>query len=159
MEIRPVRASDVPAVVALVTRVLGEFGLEFGKGSKTDEELLALPGSYDRGAFWVGVERSGVAGPHSGETLLGTCAMYPLETHVFELRKMYLSPASRGRGLGKQLLDVALAWVRARGGTTIVLDTAEAMTRAIAFYEANGFVRDDAQIRGARCSRGYRLDL
>jgi hypothetical protein len=36
-----------------------------------------------------------------------------------------------------------------------VLDTIEAMTRAIAFYEAHGFVRDVSQKRAARCSRGY----
>jgi hypothetical protein len=41
----------------------------------------------------------------------------------------------------------------------VVLDTTHSMSAAIAFYERNGFVRDDAQIRGARCSRGYRLDL
>jgi hypothetical protein len=29
------------------------------------------------------------------------------------------------------------------------------MTRAITFYESQGFVRDDAQKRGARCTRGY----
>jgi hypothetical protein len=33
------------------------------------------------------------------------------------------------------------------------------MTAAIAFYERNGFVRDDAQRRASRCSRGYRLEL
>jgi len=40
-----------------------------------------------------------------------------------------------------------------------VLDTTEQMTRAIRFYEDNGFVRDDAQRRGARCSRGYVREL
>jgi ribosomal protein S18 acetylase RimI-like enzyme len=45
--------------------------------------------------------------------------------------------------------------VRANGAGRIVLDTTEQMTRAIAFYEANGFARDDAQVRGTRCSRGY----
>jgi GNAT superfamily N-acetyltransferase len=68
---------------------------------------------------------------------------------------MYLRGASRGLGIGKRLLDVAVAWVRAQGGTRMVLDTVDQMTQAIAFYEANGFVRDDAQIRGARCTRGY----
>lgn len=37
----------------------------------------------------------------------------------------------------------------------MVLDTTEAMGAAIAFYERHGFVRDDTQIRGARCTRGY----
>lgn len=33
------------------------------------------------------------------------------------------------------------------------------MQGAISFYERRGFVQDDAQIRGTRCTRGYRLDL
>jgi len=40
-----------------------------------------------------------------------------------------------------------------------VLDTTEAMQRAISFYEAHGFVRDDVHIRGPRCTRGYKREL
>jgi putative acetyltransferase len=151
-EVRPVTADDVPAVVALITTTLAEFGLTFGVGSSTDDALRALPGSYTDGggAFWLAT--------HGGE-LLGTCGVYPLAPATFELRKMYLAPAARGTGLGARLLDVAIEWTRARGGRELVLDTVEEMTRAIAFYEAHGFVRDDAQVRGARCTRGYRRAL
>ena len=147
--IRPVTARDVPEVIELVATTLAEFGLEFGKGSQTDEELHHLPASYaDRGGqFWI-------ARGESGE-LLGTAGMFRLSPTMFELRKMYLRPASRGLGLGKQLLDASLAWTKDQGATHVVLDTMEKMTRAIAFYEAHGFVRDDAYIRGSRCSRGY----
>jgi GNAT superfamily N-acetyltransferase len=146
--VREVTAEDVAAVVALVAETLAEFGLEFGRGAVTDAELHDLPASYAArgGAFWVGCD---------GEAMLGTCGVFPVGGDAFELRKMYLRPAARGRGLGTQLLDVAVAWVTARGGTRLVLDTVDAMTRAIAFYEAHGFVRDDAQIRGSRCTRGY----
>lgn len=148
MQIRPVAASDVPAVVALITDVLAEFGLMFGDGTPTDDEVRALPSSYEArgGAFWVATDDN---------ELLGTCGVFPVAAQTFELRKMYLSPAARGRGVGRQLLDVAVTWVGTRGAKQLVLDTTEQMKRAIAFYEANGFVRDDAQIRGARCSRGY----
>ena len=148
IEVRAVTAADVPAVLALVAEVLAEFGLEFGKGSPTDAELHELPGSYAScgGAFWIAV-RDGA--------LLGTCGVFPVAPTTYELRKMYLCGASRGLGLGKQLLEVAVAWTREQGGTRMVLDTVEQMTRAIEFYEANGFSRDDAQIRGARCTRGY----
>ena len=139
--------ADVPEVIALVAEVLAEFGLEFGKGTKTDDDLRGLPASYAAGAFWVG--RGG-----SGE-LLGTCGVFPVGPTMFELRKMYLRPAARGLGLGSRLLDVAEAWVRAHGGTLIVLDTIEAMASACTFYERRGFVRDDAQIRAARATRGY----
>lgn len=152
IEIREVRASDVPGVVALVTHVLGEFGLTFGVGATTDEALHHLPGSYTDGggAFWVGLV-DGV--------LAGTCGVYPVEHATYELRKMYLLPSTRGLGLGKRLLDIAVEWTKAHGGKALVLDTIDEMTRAIAFYEGNGFVRDDAQRRGSRCTRGYRRDL
>ena len=147
--IRRVRAGDVPAVVALVTEVLGEFGLRFGEGSDTDLDLARLPASYDDhdGAFWVAV------GP--GNELVGTCGVFPLGPGTWELRKMYVRPASRGLGLGQRLLDASIAWFVDKGAREVVLDTTEQMDRAIALYESNGFIRDDAHRRGARCSRGY----
>ncbi len=147
--VRPVTRADVPGVVALVRDTLAEFGLRFGEGSKTDEELAALPASYESagGAFWVAVDEGG--------RVVGTCGVFPVAAGDMELRKMYLHRDSRGTGVGKRLLAESIAWCRARGAGRIVLDTTEQMKRAIAFYEANGFVRDDTQVRGSRCSRGY----
>lgn len=146
--IRAIEPHDVSAAVALVRDVLGEFGLEFGKGAHTDAELTTLPGSYRArgGEFWVAAR--------DGE-IIGTCGVFPVAPATFELRKMYLRPATRGLGVGRALLDTAVEWVRAQGGERMVLDTTEQMVRAIAFYEAHGFVRDDTQVRGTRCSRGY----
>lgn len=152
VEVREVRASDVPAVVALVRAVLAEFGLTFGEGSETDAQLSALPASYTSagGAFWVALV---------GGTIVGTAGIYPLGDGVFELRKMYLSANARGHGIGQRLLELATEGAEARGARALVLDTTEQMTQAQALYERNGFVRDDAQVRGARCHRGYRKDL
>lgn len=149
IDIRAVRRADVPGVVSLVRDTLAEFGLRFGDGSKTDQELMRLPDSYDRegGAFWVAVDEEG--------WVLGTCGVFPVAPGDFELRKMYLHPDARGQRLGKRLLETSIAWSVAHDGRRLVLDTTEQMTRAIAFYEANGFVRDDGQLRGSRCSRGY----
>jgi putative acetyltransferase len=150
--IRPVEAKDVAAVVELVRTTLAEFGITFGLGAATDDQLLLLPASYtaDGGAFFVAVE---------GDALIGTAGVAPVEPGVFELRKMYLRPAARGKGVGQQLFDACLAHVRAQGGRRLVLDTTEQMSAAIAFYERNGFIRDDTQRRASRCSRGYRRDL
>jgi GNAT superfamily N-acetyltransferase len=148
--IRLATPADVPAILAHVAASLGEFGLAFGTGSATDEQLRGLPGSYAGGAFWVAEQ---------GGALVGTCGVFPVTPATYELRKMYLRGDARGAGLGRALLAAAVAWCRERGAAAIVLDTTEQMARAIAFYEAQGFVRDDAQVRGARCSRGYRLDL
>jgi putative acetyltransferase len=149
IDVRPVRATDVAQVVSLVRETLAEFGLTFGEGATTDAPLLELPASYEDagGAFWV-------AAGEDGE-IVGTCGAMPVRPGVFELRKMYLRPKVRGKGIGQRLLEECVEWARARGGTRLVLDTTEAMTRAIAFYERNGFVRDDGEVRGARCERGY----
>lgn len=147
--IRAVEAGDVGEVVTLLRAVLAEFGLRFGEGSATDAQVLALPGSYrDHGGdFWIARDGDGA--------LLGTCGVFPVAPATFELRKMYLDARARGRGVGARLLDAAEGWCRAQGGRQLVLDTTHQMTAAIAFYESRGFVRDDAQIRGSRCHRGY----
>lgn len=150
--LRPVERADVPAVVALVAQVLGEFGLSFGDGSETDAQLQGLPESYSDsgGAFWVAtIDRR----------VVGTVGVHPVAEGVLELRKMYLAPEARGLGLGQRLLAAALGFAKSKGARALVLDTTEQMREARAFYEKNGFVRDDTQVRGSRCSRGYRLDL
>jgi putative acetyltransferase len=112
-----------------------------------------LPESYTDhgGCFLVAADEAG--------RVVGTAGVFPVAPGVYELRKMYLSPETRGRGLGARLFDACLAFCRERGARQLVLDTVEEMTGAIAFYERRGFVRDDTQRRGARCTRGYRLDL
>jgi putative acetyltransferase len=153
MSLRPIQPADVPAAIALVRASLGEFGLSFGEGSATDAQMHGLPGSYrdQGGEFFVAL--------NAGGELLGTAGVMPVAPGIYELRKMYLRPASRGRGVGQRLFEACIEFCRAQQAKSVVLDTLHEMQSAIAFYEKNGFVRDDAQIRGARCSRGYRLDL
>ncbi len=151
--IRPITEGDVEGAVAVVRDTLAEYGLELGVGSETDSDVARLPGSYTTrgGRFLVAVDEAGA--------VVGTAGVFPLEPGVYELRKMYLRPAARGHGLGARLFEACLAFCREQGARQLVLDTRENMTEAIAFYERRGFVRDDAQKRGSRCTRGYRLDL
>lgn len=151
--LRPVTRDDVPALSELVRTVLAEFDLSFGVGSPTDADVLELPDSYEAhgGHFWVVEDASG--------ELLGSCGLFPLGDGVLELRKMYLHPDARGKGVGRLLMEHALTLARSHRARSIVLDTLHSMEAACRLYERAGFVRDDTQIRGARCNRGYRLDL
>jgi putative acetyltransferase len=151
--VRPIAAGDVEAAVALVRETLLEFGLQFGVGADTDAGLLALPAAYTDhgGQFFVAVDDGGL--------VVGTAGVFPVEPQVFELRKMYLRGAVRGQRVGAELFAACLAFCRQQQARAMVLDTREDMRAAIAFYEKRGFVRDDSQRRGARCHRGYRLDL
>ena len=153
LSIRPITDRDVSAALALVRDTLNEFGIVFGVGSRTDEQMHGLPASYsdEGGIFLVAIADTGM--------LVGTAGVFPVADAVYELRKMYLRAETRGLGVGARLFDACLAFCREHGARQVVLDTCDSMTAAIAFYERRGFVRDDAQIRGARCTRGYRLDL
>jgi ribosomal protein S18 acetylase RimI-like enzyme len=58
-----------------------------------------------------------------------------------ELKRFYVAPEARGRGLGQALLDTAIAEARSRGFTRLILDTLEdRMAGAIALYRRAGFV-------------------
>ncbi|GAB4491025.1 MAG: GNAT family N-acetyltransferase [Saprospiraceae bacterium] len=58
---------------------------------------------------------------------------------IAELKRMYLQPKTRGLGLGKKLLEVALENARSLGYRSIRLDTLPSMAAAIAIYRDFGF--------------------
>jgi putative acetyltransferase len=58
-----------------------------------------------------------------------------------EIKRMYVRPAFRGRGLGKLLLDHLAAYARSRGVGILRLETGIHQQAAIALYEREGFRR------------------
>lgn len=61
------------------------------------------------------------------------------------LRGMGVTPAARGAGLGRRLVDVAVEYVDARRPPRTWLYTTAFLDAAIALYEAAGFVRFDPE--------------
>lgn len=60
-------------------------------------------------------------------------------TRIGEVKRMWVSPAARGLGLGRRLLAALEAEAAARGCTTVRLDTNEVLTEAIRLYETSGY--------------------
>jgi putative acetyltransferase len=58
-----------------------------------------------------------------------------------ELKRMYVLPACRGLGLGKQLLEALEQQVRTRGGRLVRLETGTAQTEALELYGRAGYRR------------------
>jgi ribosomal protein S18 acetylase RimI-like enzyme len=56
-----------------------------------------------------------------------------------EVMAIYLDPTARGRGLGRALMDAALAELAGAGLTTVVLWVLTANAPARRFYEQAGF--------------------
>ena len=60
-----------------------------------------------------------------------------------ELKRLYVRPAFRGRGVAKELLRVAEDFACARNLCNIYLDTNERFRGALIFYKRNGYLACD----------------
>ncbi len=102
-----------------------------------DEELKSLPGAYSppRGRLLL-ARYSGRDQDH----VAGCIALRPLQAGICEMKRLYVRPSDRGKGLGKILVDRLIAGARAIGYQRMRLDTiASAMKDAIALYRRMGF--------------------
>lgn len=70
---------------------------------------------------------------------MGCCAMVPTDDGV-EVCKMTVTPAARGQGLARRLLDACEAAAREMGAARLYLETNSALKPAIALYESAGFM-------------------
>jgi GNAT superfamily N-acetyltransferase len=77
------------------------------------------------------------------ETVLGCGGLRPLGPGVAEIKRMYVRPEARGRGLGRKLLDALLAAARQADYQEVRLDTDGLMPTARQLYRAAGFQRCD----------------
>jgi GNAT superfamily N-acetyltransferase len=62
-----------------------------------------------------------------------------LDSDTAELKRMYMSPGARGKGLGRRLVAALETEARALGARRLVLETGVRQASAIALYRATGF--------------------
>lgn len=84
----------------------------------------------DRERLWL-AEREG--------RIVGCVAIVAASPTVAQLRWFLVDPDARGAGLGRRLLDEAIAFSRARDYESIVLWTVSALEAAAHLYRATGF--------------------
>lgn len=156
--IRPIRPEDDAAVAAIIRDVMASFGATGPGYSSSDAEVDAMSAAYDgaRAAYFVLEENGRVVGCGGIAPLDGA------DAETCELRKMYLLPAARGRGLGQLMLDRCLAAARGRGYRRCYLETLSAMQAARALYEKAGFRKLSAPLGStghSGCNQHYLLEL
>lgn len=83
------------------------------------------------------------------ETPVGCGAVRLLDADTAELKRMYVSPIVRGKGLGRRLVAALEAEARALGVRRLVLETGVRQAAALALYRATGF--DPIALYGEYC--------
>jgi len=72
-------------------------------------------------------------------TAIGCGALRELGTGVAEVKRMFVVPAARGRGVSKAVLTALEDVARERGWTTLRLETGPRQPEAIGLYTAAGY--------------------
>lgn len=140
--IRPAAAGDIPEVRAMLREYVAWIGLDLAF-QEIDAELEGLPGDYapPRGALMVALD---------GAEYIGMIALRPRHdtasiagaqrATAAEMKRLFVRPSARGRGLARQLVAAICDEARRLGYEEICLDTLPMMGPAQALYESAGFV-------------------
>jgi putative acetyltransferase len=98
-----------------------------------DQELAGLPGDYapPEGRLLLAEYRGQAA---------GCVALHKLTPEICEMKRLYLRPQFRGRGIGRLQAEAVMSEARAIGYRKMRLDTVEpVMPNAVAMYRRLGF--------------------
>lgn len=130
------REATSPQQITAVRELFLEYAQSLGFSlcfQSFDQELAALPGDY---------------APTDGRLLLATShgapagcvALHKLEPDICEMKRLYVRPPFRGKGLGRELAEEIIAAARQIGYKKLRLDTVEPkMQTAVAMYRQLGF--------------------
>jgi putative acetyltransferase len=140
--LRSIDIKDNVALAKIVRDVFIEFNIPQEGTVFTDPEtdhlyeLFQFPGS----TYFV-AEEDGV--------ILGGCGIYPtdgLPDGCAELVKFYLSNASRGKGIGRLLMETSFDAAVKTGYKQLYLESFPQLDKAVSMYEKAGFTLLSAQI-------------
>jgi len=117
-----------------------------------DKELAGLPGDYAPPDGRLLLAR------YAGQ-LAGCVALHRLEPQICEMKRLYLRPQFRGKGIGRALAETIIAEARAIGYERMKLDTVEPIMKdAVAMYRRLGF-KDIAPYRANPIAGAMYMEL
>ena len=113
-----------------------EFGFPVSASQQPD--LLDVGKHYRAGSgnFWIAL---------AGDRLVGTIGLLDLGGGRASLRKMFVRPEFRGKGVAPALLERLLDWAENHDFSAIYLGTTSKYHAAHRFYEKHGFTRVSAE--------------
>jgi putative acetyltransferase len=139
--IRPSTATDIPEVRNMMREYIEWIRLDLAF-QEIDAELDGLPGEYapPRGALFVVANGDRLVAMIGLRPLsLKACRAEAFNAKAGEMKRLFVRPEARGRGLAKQLIAHVLEEARRLGYEEIRLDTLPMMGDAQALYASLGF--------------------
>jgi putative acetyltransferase len=132
IEIRGVSTDHALAAVRDLIREHIKAHSEKHSPAATAALLAALPAPYlpPAGGLWLAWD---------GAQAAGCIALQPLTSGIGEIKRMYVRPASRGRGIARALAQHAIVEARASGYERLRLGTLITMHAAQNLYATLGF--------------------
>ena len=73
------------------------------------------------------------------DVYIGCAGIRKFDVETAELKRMWISPQERGKGIGGQILSAAITLAESKNYKAIVLDTLDHMMPAIKLYKEAGF--------------------
>jgi putative acetyltransferase len=119
-------------VTRLIAALNAELSRQYPEPGATHFRLDPGEVGEGRGAFFVA---------YAGDTPVGCGAIRRIDAHTAEIKRMYVAPAVRGRGVGHRVLTELEAEARRLGAARLVLETGERAHEAMKLYTRAGFVR------------------
>jgi ribosomal protein S18 acetylase RimI-like enzyme len=131
-----IHQAESTAKIAAIRELFLEYAQSLGFSlcfQSFDQELAGLPGDYARpeGRLLLASVRGAPA---------GCVALHKLGAEICEMKRLYVRPQFRGKGLGQILAEQVITEARQIGYKQLRLDTVEPMMRtAVAMYRTLGF--------------------
>lgn len=137
LKVRPITPEDDATICHIIKAVFEEHGINRPGTAYFDESLNHMSDCFKASGsrYFIGLIDGVVYG---GAGVFPTTG---LPTDTCELVKMYLLPAARGKGLGRQLIEACISFARANGYRSMYLETMPELKNAVRIYEKLGFSR------------------
>lgn len=128
---------DLAAVIKLFRAYAASLDVDLSY-QNFEAEMEAMPGKYAPPAGVLLLARD------SNGTPLGCVGLRPIEPErCCEMKRLFVSPESRGIGLGERLVKAVVREAERIGYREMRLDTLPSLTAAIALYRKLGFEEID----------------